>query len=94
MRARPSPRPTRSGGWGGTVDRPIFLRDDAYAARRRALELHLRRTPRRARPPRTPRLGFWQRPVGALAAVLLVATYCIALFLMLLTTSSGPGGTP
>lgn len=72
--------------------RPIFLRDDAYATRRRALELHLRRTQRRARQSRTPRLGFWQRPVGALAAVLLVALYCLALLLMLLVTGSGPGG--
>lgn len=70
----------------------LFIREDAYALRRRALELHLRRRGRHACPSRAPQRGFWQQPVGAVVTVVLFVLFFAAMIACVLVVGSGQGG--
>lgn len=60
---------------------------------------HARRCPacvarhRAYRTDAAPRVGFWAQPVGAVASVLLVLAYSLALLLMLWIVATGPEGS-
>jgi hypothetical protein len=67
----------------------LYLRDDPQRARRRAVEIHLRRRHRHVRLSRQPALGFWQQPVGAGVTARRMGGLIVAMFVTLWIVGGG-----